>query len=91
MLPDEPAITLLGNGAVRDHWGLSGKLVAAPLGHGCPVNWHSDGEFFTADAPPPRILQLFCIDTPQQGGGVWQRTPDDAQPYASGGTLFASS
>ena len=91
-LPGFPAVTLLGHGPVRDHWGLpDGALIAAPLGHGCPVNWHADGEFFSRDAPPSRLLQLYCIATPAQGGGLWQRTEDDAIRYAPGGTLFSSS
>ena len=91
-LPGFPAVTLLGHGPVRDHWGLpDGALIAAPLGHGCPVNWHADGEFFSRDAPPARLLQLYCIATPAQGGGLWQRTDDDAIRYAPGGTLFSSS
>lgn len=90
-LPGFPAVTLLGHGTLEDHHSLRGRLVAAPLGRGCHVNWHADGAFHLRSQPPARLLQLHCLETPSAAGGIWRRGDGDALHYTSGATFFASS
>jgi alpha-ketoglutarate-dependent taurine dioxygenase len=96
MIPSLPEVLVIGQGNIKEHYGITGELGGQRKNYGNSkqnsqvvggrqFQWHIDGAFYQTH--PPAVTSLHCITAPSKQQ-ITYRTSNHEYKYGKGSTGF---